>query len=171
MSANPRTPLPTAISFLSYLQRYRQDRGALANLRGALSEARRPNAWPLLAGFKDAVGSPAYETVAALWAGGVDLAASGGNVGDTVAVLVQSHHSFEGRFRRLLTCERDEIGARVAPLVRAAQRNGTRVNYTQLLSDLLCWGDEVRVRWAKAFWGAAKSGGGPNAELIDEEEA
>ena len=167
MSTTVRAPLPVATSFLAYLQRYRQDRGALAHLRGGLSESRRPNAWPLLGGFPGAIGSLPFEVVAALWAGGVELSADGGNLGNTLARLMKDHHSFEGRFKRLLSCDRDKIAAHVAPVVRAAQAKGLRVNYTQLLSDLLCWGDDVRVRWARAFWGAADANAGTNPELLD----
>lgn len=171
MSGNPRQPLSTAVSFLSYLERYRRDRGALASLRGALSETRRPNAWPLLAGFKQAIGNRPYETVAALWASDVDLAASSGNLGETLAAVMRENNSFEGRFKRLLTCDREEIAERVAPLVNAAQRKGVRVNYAQLLSDLLCWGDEVKVRWAQAFWGGGDAAQAGGADLPDGTEA
>ena len=141
-----------AAPFLTYLQRYRHDRGALANLRGALSDARRPNAWPLLAAFKEAIGNSAFETIAALWAFNPELNVPAGNLGDILAKLKGENSSFEGRFKRLLTCDRGELAVRVAPVVRAAQAKGLRVNYTQLLSDLLWWGEEVKVRWAKSFW-------------------
>jgi CRISPR type I-E-associated protein CasB/Cse2 len=143
-----------AAPFIDFLKRYRNDRGALANLKGGLSDARKPNAWPLLAGFKGAIGDPAYETVAALWACAPSLECATGCLGDTLARLKTDNNSFEGRFKRLLTCDRDEIAVRVAPIVRAAQAKGMAVNYTQLLSDLLWWGDIVKVEWAKAFWGA-----------------
>lgn len=167
MSTNDRPPLPVTVSFFSYLQRYRHDRRALAKLRGAVSDARRPNAWPLLGGFPGAIGCRAFETVAALWADDAELADDAGNLGNTMAKLKTDNNSFEGRFKRLLTCDRDEIAERVAPLVRAAQAKGKRVSYTQLLSDLLCWGDEVKVRWAEAFWGAAEADAGINPELLD----
>jgi CRISPR system Cascade subunit CasB len=144
----------TAVPFIAFLQRYRTDRGALANLRGALSDARKPNAWPLLAGFKGAIGDPAYEIVAALWACDPDLDCDTGSLGDTLARLKTDNNSFEGRFKRLLTCDRDEITVRVAPVVRAAQAKGMSINYSRLLSDLLWWNDIVKIEWAKAFWGA-----------------
>lgn len=143
-----------AAPFLDYLKRYRVDRGALANLRGALTEARRPNAWPLLAGFGPAIGNPAFETVAALWASAPELACDTGNMGNTLAGLKTDNNSFEGRFKRLLTCDHEEIVARVATVALAAQAKGHRIHYAQLLSDLLWWGDRVKVRWARAFWGA-----------------
>ena len=160
-----------AAPFIAFLQRYRNDRGALANLRGALSDARRPNAWPLLAGFPVAIGNSAYETVAALWACDPDLDCANGCLGDTLARLKGEHNAFEGRFKRLLTCDKSEIAERVAPVIRAAQTKGIRVNYTQLLSDLLWWGDEVKVRWAKSFWGVAEPDDAINPNLLDTEES
>ncbi len=159
-----------ATPFIAYLQRYRNDRGALANLRGALSDTRKPNAWPLLAGFKGAIGDSAYETVAALWAFDPDLDGAHGCLGDMLAILKGHHNSFDGRFKRLLTCDHDDIAERVAPVIRAAQTKGIRVNYTQLLSDLLWWGDEVKVRWAKSFWGATEPDTALNPELLDADE-
>lgn len=152
-----------AVSFMKYLQRYRDDRGALANLRGGLSDARKPNAWPLLGGFPGAIDNPAYETVAALWAITDRHECEDGCFANTCRDLAGcydakagkfEHDSFQTRFKRLLTCDRDEIASRVVPVVRAAQAKGLAVNYTRLLSDLLWWNDSVKVDWAKAFWGA-----------------
>ncbi|MCX6992067.1 MAG: type I-E CRISPR-associated protein Cse2/CasB [Kiritimatiellaeota bacterium] len=159
-----------AAPFIAFLQRYQNDRGALANLRGALSDARKPNAWPLLAGFPVAIGNSAYEIVAALWACDPDLDCTSGCLSDTLAKLNGEHHSFEGRFKRLLTCDHDEIAERVAPVIRTAQTKGLRINYTQLLSDLLWWGDEVKVRWAKAFWGVAEPDDTLNPDLLDAKD-
>lgn len=159
-----------AAPFVNFLKHYRNDRGALANLKGALSDARKPNAWPLLAGFKGSIGDPAYETVAALWACDPALDCAHGCLGDTLARLKTENNSFEGRFKRLLTCDREEISTRVVPVVRAAQAKGMAINYSQLLSDLLWWNDKVKVAWAKAFWGATEPDEAMNPNLIDKEE-
>src|SRR3972149_4752044 len=139
MSTNPRPPLAMAVSFLAYLQRRcRDDRGALASLRGALSEARRPHAWPLLAGFNHAIGHPAYETVADLGASS-ERQTQTGCLADTCRVLAGTydgktgrfaHDSFQSRFKRMLTCDRSEIADHIAPVVRAAQAKDVPVNYT-----------------------------------------
>lgn len=169
---NERKLHQTAVSFMEFLQRYRNDRGALANLRGALSESRLPRAWPLLGGFPAAIGNRACETVAALWAGAPDSdSATIGNLGETLRHLAGEHTSFELRFKRLLTCDAAEIAERVAPVVRAAQAKGQHVNYTRLLSDLLWWNDRVKIEWAKAFWGAAEAEASINPELLDTEDA
>ncbi len=160
-----------ATPFMAYLNRYKGDRGALASLRGALTEARRPNAWPLLAGFGKAIGNPAFETVAALWASAPELGCDTGNLGNTLAGLKTDNNSFEGRFKRLLTCDGDEIAVRVIPVVLAAQAKGLHINYPQLLSDLLWWGERVKVRWAKTFWGAVEPEGGINPDLLETKGA
>ena len=157
--------------FVNYLQkRYRNDRGALANLKGGLSAARKPNAWPLLAGFEGAIGNSAYETVAALWASDPALDCHEGSLGNALARIKTENNSFEGRFKRLLTCERDEIAERIIPVVRAAQAKGISINYAQLLSDLLWWNDIVKVVWAKAFWGAVEPDEAINPDVLDKEE-
>jgi len=149
---------PQAVAFIEYLQRFKNDRGALANLRGALSEARRPNAWPLLGGFPGAIGNRAFETVAGLWVADPELDGGEGNLGAALAKLKGEHNSFEGRFKRLLACDENEIAERVVSVVRAAQAKGVRINCAQLLSDLLCWKNgKPKVEWAKAFWGAVEA--------------
>jgi len=147
---------PRASDFLDYLRKFKSDRGALANLRGALTEARRANSWPLLGGFRNglAIGNAAFETVAGVWASDPESSGEAGNLGATLARLRSEHATFEGRFKRLLTCEAAELPERVAPVVRAAQAKGVRVNYARLLSDLLHWSDRTRTEWAKSFWGA-----------------
>lgn len=168
---------PDAVRFMAYLRQFQTDRGALSNLRGALSDARRQRAWPLLGGFPSAIGNPAFETAAALWAGDPELAASTGCLGDMCRGLAGrydaktakfEHDSFQSRFQRLLTCDHDEIAARVVPVVRAAQAKGIAVNYTRLLSDLLWWNDRTKVEWAKAFWEAPAEDAGIAPELLDQ---
>ncbi len=154
--SNERTFHQSAPAFINYLGRYRNDRGALAHLRGGLSESRRPRAWPLLGGFSEqAIGTPAYEVVAALWAYAPELAADDGNMGQTLRHLITSKEataSMEIRFRRLLACTKEEIPERVAPMVRMAQGKEQRIAYVRLLSDLLWWNERVRIEWARSFW-------------------
>lgn len=156
--SKPQPPLDQAVRFITWLGRYQSDRGALANLRAALSPARRDRAWPLLGGYASAIGDARFEIVAALWAGSPGLCAPDSeNLGDTLSRLSSDHKSFDMRFQRLLTCDRDEVAVRVAAVVRAAQAQGIPVSYVRLLSDLLYWGDDVKLRWARSFWGAAEA--------------
>ena len=152
MSDKQPDPKQTAAEVLAYLRRLRNDRGAMADLRCALSPSRRARAWPLLARV-GGIDRPIYETVAGLFAYHPDETHSG-NIGTTCRRLAGENSSFDGRFRRLLSCERDEVGERLRPVVLAAKAKGILVNYEELFADLFYWGDKVKARWAREYWGA-----------------
>jgi CRISPR system Cascade subunit CasB len=137
--SNQPDPKETAAKVLTYLRRLRNDRGAMADLRCALSPAQRARAWPLLARV-GGIDRPIYETVAGLFAYHPDETHSG-NIGTTCRRLAGENNSFDGRFRRLLSCERDEIGERLRPVILAARAKGILVNYEELFADLFYWGD------------------------------
>jgi len=40
------------------------------------------------------------------------------------------------------------------PIILAAKAKGIRVNYEELFADLRYWGDKVKTRWAREYWGA-----------------
>jgi len=144
--------------FLDFLrERYQSDRGALAQLRSGISLTKRPNLWPLLAPFPDAIGNEIFEIVAALWARDPGFSENGENLGHTLRKLGALYSTFSGRFRRLLSCDANEIPSRIASVVSAAQEKGVSVDYTRLLSDLLNWNDRTRIEWAKAFWGSQET--------------
>jgi len=125
----------------------------MANLRCALTDARQCRAWPLL-GEIDGIGDTVIETVAGLYATHSDEADKG-NLGLLCKALSGENNTFEGRFKRLLTCTtREDVCAHLRPIVTAAKAKGHPVNYYGLTVDLLYWSDNVRVRWAQAFWGA-----------------
>jgi len=152
MSTNQPDPKQTAADVLAYLRRLRNDRGAMADLRCALSPTRRARAWPLLARV-GGIDRPIYETVAGLFAYHPDETHSG-NIGTTCRRLAGENNSFDGRFRRLLSCEREAIGERLRPVILAASAKGIPVNYQELFADLVYWGDNVKARWAREYWGA-----------------
>src|SRR5437764_6315094 len=99
MSENRRDPRQTAGAVLDYLRRVKNDRGAMAELRRALSPAQRHRAWPLLARVSG-IGDPRIEVVAGLFAYHPDESHSG-NLGTTCRRLTDGSASFEGRFARL----------------------------------------------------------------------
>lgn len=152
MSTNQLDPKETAGKFLAYLRQLKNDRGAMANLRCALNLAERHRAWPLLAQF-GGIGNAQYETVAGLFAHHPDEISTG-NLGTTCRQLGAEHNTLEGRFRRLLACDRDDICDHIRPVVFAAKSKGIPVNYEQLFVDLWYWSDAVKVRWAAEFWSA-----------------
>ncbi len=147
------TPPERAAAVLAWLRSLKNDRGAMASLRCALVPARRHRAWPLLARI-GGIDDPVAKTVAALYAYHPDETSTG-NLGDTCRQLAGTHNSFDGRFRRLLMCDRDELCERLRPIVLAAKAKGFPVNYQTLIEDLCWWGERVRIRWAQAFWAAA----------------
>ncbi|MCO5044034.1 MAG: type I-E CRISPR-associated protein Cse2/CasB [Kiritimatiellae bacterium] len=143
--------------FVEYLDRYKNDRGALAQLRGGLSDNLRPRTWPLLGGFAGkSIGDRRFEIVAALWAYAPELDADESNLGETIRAMTGNggEGSMDIRFRRLLSCSDEEITERVVPLVRMAQSKGVRIGYARLLFDLLWWGEKVRIAWARSYWRA-----------------
>jgi len=154
MTTMQTDPRERAAHFLNYLRRLKNDRGAMADLRRALNPAQRHRAWPLLARF-GGIDDVRFETVAGLFAYHPEEA-PGGNLGTTCRRLSGEHNTFEGRFRRLLACDRDDICNHIRPVVLAAKAKGVAVNYEKLLADLFYWSDAVKARWAVEFWGAAE---------------
>ncbi|MCZ2079103.1 MAG: type I-E CRISPR-associated protein Cse2/CasB [Bryobacteraceae bacterium] len=153
MRGTRQEPGEEAKKLLRYLRELKNDRGAMADLRCALSPAKLPRAWPLLARV-GGIGDRTVETVAGLFAYHPDETGTG-NFGTTCQILFSENPSFEGRFRRLLSCaDRAELCERLRPVVLAAKAKDVKVNYELLLVDLRYWGDMVKARWAREFWGA-----------------
>ncbi len=156
MSNDRFDPQQAASKLLVLLRGLKNDRGAMANLRGAVKPAQRHRAWPLL-GPVGGIGNPRYETVSGLYAYHPDETLMG-NLGTTCRRLSGEHNSFDGRFRRFLTCDREEICERLVPVILAAKTKGVPVNYEQLFVDLCYWSDQVKERWAREYWGRAENG-------------
>jgi CRISPR system Cascade subunit CasB len=153
MSDNQPNPKQTATEVLTYLRQLRNNRGAMADLRCALNPARRARAWPLLARV-GGIDRPIYENVAGLFAYHPDDDRKAGSIGTTCRRLAAENTSFDGRFRRLLSCDREELGERLRPVILAAKTKGIPVNYEELFTDWWYWGDRVKARWARDYWGA-----------------
>jgi hypothetical protein len=119
-----------SLELVTYLQRWKDDRGALATLRCALRPALRSRTWPLMAQLTrlDSTLLPAYETVAGLWASDADSHRAGaGNFGVVCRALRNDHETFDVRFRRLIDCDtRKELCERIAPVCLAAQVKESR---------------------------------------------
>src|SRR5690348_9818744 len=101
------SPPQSAAILLGLLRSLKNDRGAMANLRCALTPARMHRAWPLLA-RAGGIDNPIAETVAGLYAQHPGET-NGGNFGDTCRILAGTNTSCDGRFRRLLACDREEL--------------------------------------------------------------
>ncbi len=152
MTTKQTDPHELAARFLKHLRQLKNDRGAMADLRRALNPAQRHRAWPLLARF-GGIDDPRFETIAGLFAYHPEET-SNGNLGTSCRRLSGQHNTFEGRFRRLLACDRDDVCDHIRPVVLTARAKGIPVNYEQLFADLCYWSDKVKAGWAAEFWGA-----------------
>jgi len=152
MTTSLADPKEAASKLMAYLRTLRNDRGAMADLRCALVPARRARAWPLLARV-GGIERPAYEAVAG-WFGYHPDESRTGNLGATCRALAAGNSTFDGRFRRLLACDREDVIKLIRPVILAARAKEIPVNYEELFADLCYWGDRVKARWAKEFWGA-----------------
>ncbi|MFA6108503.1 MAG: type I-E CRISPR-associated protein Cse2/CasB [Candidatus Latescibacterota bacterium] len=164
-----------AQDFVAWLQEHGDDRGLMAELRRGLAHDREWRAWKHLARWCDLTRGEqrlAFATVGGGFATHPRNAATG-NLGDTArAIAIDSAPggadplgSFEGRFRRLLTCESiPELAERVGAMVRAAKQREIAINYGQLLTDILSFRwpksrERTKIRWAAAFWRSAPEPG------------
>src|SRR6266536_3832017 len=128
------SPPERAAAVMSFLRSLRNNSGAMANLRCAVSSARRHRAWPLLARI-GGIDEPVIEAVCGLFAYHPDEISTG-NFGDTCCRIAGMKNSFDARFRRLLACAREELCERIRPVAFADKTKGIPVNYQTLLEDL-----------------------------------
>jgi CRISPR type I-E-associated protein CasB/Cse2 len=154
----------------------RRDRGVLADLRRGFSETTAHRTWPHIFAFWGPRVKGQLRVLQLIAAGFATLEATtlAGNMGMTMRRLAIGDHkgkseqtdalkSFDGRFRRLLTCRTaDELCDRLPGILRAAKQKNVDVDFRQLYWDLLCWNSDkrdVRVDWAAAYWGAVADEG------------
>lgn len=166
MSGVQVEPKEVATRLLAYLRQLKHNRGAMADLRCALNPTKLPRAWPLLARV-GGIGNPHIEIVSGLFAYHPDESHTG-NLGTTCLRLKGQNESFDARFRRLLSCDRNDICERLRPVIFTAKAKGIPVNYEELFSDLCYWGDHVKARWAREYWGTPEE---PNLAPITTSEA
>jgi len=79
------------------------------------------------------------------------------NLGASFAMLRQSRgsESIEGRFTALLNCHRDSLPSHLRHAVSLLKSSDIRIDWEQLLRDVLRWqGEDRRVQkeWARAYW-------------------
>lgn len=75
----------------------------------------------------------------------------------------------EGRFRRLLQAEGDEL---LSQMRRVVQLAGRKVNVRDLADAILHWGDRVRKDWTFEYYGVGSAGPDPvSTEATDDEGA
>jgi len=150
-----------ADKLIAFLQKHKEDRGTMADLRCGFSPAKEHRAWPHIAQFckLDADWSriPVQMVCAAFSTHPENT--TNGNAGNTMRKITEGKGglaSFEGRFRRLLACDTiEELCDRLPAVIRAAKAKSIPVNYRQLFCDICWWEGSYppRLKWASAFWG------------------
>jgi len=161
--------------FLAELSGYvkREEHGPLADLRRGFSKTTEHRAWPYLAKYCDLTSARQRAIWQTIGAGFATIRESENvdNLGHTMRGLAigerkgkseqtEALKSFDGRFRRLLTCRTPEQVCEHLPgIIRAASRKGVGVNFRQLFWDLMSWNSDkrdIRVEWAAAYWGVRR---------------
>ncbi|RLB95739.1 MAG: type I-E CRISPR-associated protein Cse2/CasB [Deltaproteobacteria bacterium] len=154
---------------LKFLKEHKEDRGMMADLRRGFSEATEDRAWPYVARWCDLTNDREriiYQTVMAAYAHHPEVSEKG-NMGHVLRSLAMGDgrgedglKTFDGRFRRLLTCNSaQEACQHLIGIIRAVAQKEIRINYICLLKDLWYWGKRVKLSWASAYWGSDLQGG------------
>lgn len=144
------------------LQRVKDDRGLMADLRCYLVPGKRHRAWPALSRLNLPIENGPKAMVAALFAVHPENTEEG-NMGATCRLIQKRRDGgtsaddklspTERRFQHLLAAEPgQEVFERVTRMVLLAKSKGIPVNYGQLERDLQFWNERTRREWASAFW-------------------
>jgi len=155
--------------FVGYvLDRIHKDNGFAARLRRADNPATEYQSWELLAGFgadleKDWVRLP-YCTVGAALAkakpdtdGKLALGAAIAACYDTEKEKGSQSDQAKAKLRRLLACTTTAEACQILrPLLTLIASRGVRLDFSQLLNDLLWFSgdncERIRARWAQSFY-------------------
>ena len=154
-------PEEQAEKLMAFLQKNKEDRGMMADLRCGFSEAKEHRAWPHIARFcklDQAWSRLPVQTVCAAFATHPDQKACG-NLGATLKKMDLA--TIELQLRRLLACDsKEELCERLPSVIRAAKAKGVPVDYRQLYCDIYWWEGQYppKLKWADAFWGTAGGG-------------
>lgn len=149
--------------FIRYLDRHREDRGFMADLRCALIPALEQRCWPLLAQFNALTNlrqRTIYSLVAAAYGIQPEAPAEHDNFGVTVRQLSfangeKASQTFDNGFRKLLDCrEVSELASQLPRFFKAAKQKGIPIDHQQLFDDLLYWdnSNQARLRWAQSYF-------------------
>ena len=154
--------------FVAYLLAFKasQDRGALAWLRRGLGRtlAETPEAARFVYPFFSDTESEqryledAYFRVATLFALHPENAATG-NMGSHLRAAHRDTDDpgKERRMLQLLAAERGDLDDILRQAVTLLQAEQVAINWRQLLTDLIYWGDGVKRAWARGYWRTVES--------------
>jgi CRISPR system Cascade subunit CasB len=164
---NDQNPLDAFVQYLGGLAE-KENRGALAALRRGLGKepGEAPEMFPYVVPFlpkrPSAELEVSYYLAAALFALHPQDCQEG-NLGSHLRSCIRSETdeaAIERRFVALLKSHPDDLPNMLRQTVSFLKSKDKRVNYRQLLRDLLGWGSPecyVQRRWASGFWGSSHS--------------
>jgi len=146
-----------ARQWIDQLVELKTNRGKLADLRCWFRDASKGRAYQTLIGLRGSLDDDAFNTVAALYAYHPEHREGAGNMGAILRRLAREHNTFEGRMRRLLCCDAEELLKHLRSVILAARRDGAALDYLELYLNLRSWGhdywgEKARKDWATAFW-------------------
>ncbi|ODS31182.1 MAG: CRISPR-associated protein Cse2 [Candidatus Scalindua rubra] len=148
------------------LEKHKDDRGVMADLKRGFSDSTADRTWPYLSKWGcDIVNDREriiYQTVSAAYAvtKGCSTDKDNYNIGTVCRQLAigdgrgdKKLKTFEARFRRLLTCSSvDEISGHLTGIIRAAAAKNIAINFKRLFKDLWYYSDNVKLEWASEYW-------------------
>lgn len=152
--------------FIQYLHQLAaaEDRAALAHLRRGLGKkpGAAPEMFPYVVPWLPTNVHPreeaVYYTIAALFAWHPSIALTG-NMGDHMAAAreIGREEALERRFVALLSAHPEDFPEFLRQAISFLASKEIPVNWNQLFRDMRYWshpdyGDNVRKRWATAFW-------------------
>jgi CRISPR system Cascade subunit CasB len=152
-----------AKAFVSFILSRKEDRGFLARLRKAQSKTTEHEAYEILAPWIDLESRKMreiYGTVGSLLSMHKKSSSNGKGVG--FSLLAASGFDRESpapraRLRRLLACDDViEVLPHVKASLKLAASKDASIDYSQVLSDLVWFGDRVKARWAKEYYSRTK---------------
>jgi CRISPR system Cascade subunit CasB len=150
-------------SLLERLDRFKDHRGMMANLRCILVKNKKHRAWPVLHRLGVRIEDEMSAFIAGLFATHPAVS-SRGDFGATCRAIERQRGDFSGdedkltpterRFQHLLSAEAgEELQQRVLRMVLMAKAHSVPVNYDQLLQDMKRWHwGEVKTKWAASYW-------------------
>ena len=149
-------------SLLERLDKCKENRGLMANLRCVLVANKKHRAWPALHRLGVPVDKKIPAFIAGLFATHPQNTSKESNFGNSCLAIQKARKERPGddskltpterRFQHLLAAERSELPARVLRLILMVKSESIPVNYTRLQTDMTYWGDRVKQEWASSFW-------------------
>ena len=147
--------------FVTYLlNRIHNDTGFTAALKRADNPATEYQSWEFLAPWcelNNSIKRKVYATIAAAVAHEKPLKDGYLRLGRAIASSYDDGNNSDAakaKLRRLIACDSiEEVCSVLRSLLRLIQSRGIAVNYSELLKDLLYYGENTRVKWASEFYG------------------